>query len=84
MCVPYASLHVTAVSNQAGRIQTLSFLFVVVIYTVGGLFFRLAFHLYAFYCCCYKFQIGHMLEGLDLCMWRPLNIHLNMDRIGKD
>jgi len=56
----------------------------VVICTVGGLFFRLAFHLYAFYYCGYKFQIGRMLEGLDLCMLRLSNMHLNRHRIGKD
>ena len=83
MCVPYASLHVTALSNQAGRIQTLSFLFMVVICTFGGLFFSLGFHCYAFYYCLYKFQIGYMLEGLDLCVLRLSNMHLNMRRIGR-
>ena len=45
VCVPHAALHVTAFCNQAGRIQTLSFLFVVVICIVGGFFISFAFHI---------------------------------------
>jgi hypothetical protein len=56
--VSYAALHVTAFSNQAWNIRTLSFLFVVVICTPGGFFFSLNFHLYAFYYCQYNLMMG--------------------------
>jgi len=52
--------------------------------TVSGLFFSLVLHFYAFYYCWYKFQIGHLLEGLDLWMLRLSILHLNMHRIGKN